>query len=378
MRIALVCPYDWSRHGGVRAHVAALAAHLAGRHEVRILAPASEPETADSMLVPVGRPTPVPFNRSVAPVALSPLVAGRTRRALAALAPDVVHVHEPLAPVTSVAAALAGGRRGAPPTIGTFHTWSDRDRAYRLVAPLGRRVVGGLATCTAVSTVARDYAATALGVPANRLPVVPNAVEARRYAEAEPIPELVDPDRPLLLFVGRLEPRKGCDLAVRAFLRLRRAHPQLRLCVVGDGPRRRDCEDLVPADARANVWFAGAVDEEDKRRFYASADLFLAPNLGGESFGIVLLEAMAAGLPIVGSAIPGFRTVMTDGCQGRLVPPGDVAAFSAAVEGLLDDPVRTAGMSAEGRRTAAAHDWPVVGARVERLYEAVVSPSGQR
>lgn len=375
MRIALVCPYDWSRPGGVQAHVAGLAGHLATRHQIRVIAPSSEPETDDPWLVPVGRPVPVPFNRSRAPVALWPGAWRRTRRALTDLAPDVVHVHEPLAPLVSAAATAAAGRPGFPPVVGTFHSWSDRDRLYRLAGPLGRRALARLAAATAVSPAARDYAAGVLGVAPERLAVVPNGVDARFYADAAPFRELVDHDRPLLLFVGRLEPRKGCELAVRAFSHARRQHPGLRLCVVGDGSRRRHCEELVPVEARGDVSFVGAVTESDKARFCASADLLVAPNLGGESFGIVLLEAMAAGLPVVASDLPGFRTLATDGSHGYLVTPGDVTALAEAVDRVLADPVRAAGMAAECRRTAERYAWPRVGARMEDLYRAVAAPS---
>lgn len=375
MRIALVCPYDWSRPGGVQAHVAGLAGHLATRHQVRVVAPSSEPETDDPWLVPVGRPVPVPFNQSRAPVALSPTAWLRTRRMLAGLVPDVVHVHEPLAPLVSTAATTAAGRPGFPPVVGTFHSWSDRNRLYRLGGPLGRRALARLAAATAVSPAARDYAAGVLGVAPERLTVVPNGVDARFYHDAVPFPDLVDRDRPLLLFVGRLEPRKGCELAVRAFLQARRRRPGVRLCVVGDGSQRRHCEELVPAEARGDVSFVGSVTESDKARFYASADLLVAPNLGGESFGIVLLEAMAAGLPVVASDIPGFRTLAADGSHGYLVPPGDGTALAEAVERVLADPVRAAGMAAECRRTAETYAWPRVGARMENLYRALAPPS---
>lgn len=371
MRLALVCPYDWARHGGVRGHVASLAAQLARRHEVRILAPASAPpggDGIDGLAVGVGRPLPVPYNRSVAPVAVSPLAARRVLRALADFDPDVVHVHEPLAPAVSAAAAAFGPR----PVVGTFHAWSSSDRLYRLVAPAGRRVAARLDARVAVSPAAQQFAAGALSLPLGAFRVVPNGVDVAAYAGAEPIPDLADRDRPLLLFVGRLEPRKGLDVLVRAFLRLRAAQPRVRLCVVGEGPERRRCQEMVPPSIRPDVLFVGTVAEDDKPRYHASADLFVAPNSGGESFGIVLLEAMAAGLPLVATDIPGFRTVAKDGRQGRLVPPGDAFALADALATLLaNDKLRTA-MAAEGRRTADEYDWPRVARRVEDVYRSVL------
>ncbi|HWB70908.1 MAG TPA: glycosyltransferase family 4 protein [Egibacteraceae bacterium] len=371
MKVALVCPYDWARHGGVRGHVASLAAQLARDHTVRVVAPSSAPpgrDGVDGLVAVVGRPVGVPYNRSVAPVTLSPLAGRRTLRALAAFEPDVVHVHEPLSPaVSAVAAALA-----PRPVVGTFHAWSASDRRYRLVAPAPRRVAARLDARVAVSTPAQQFAAAALGLPLGAFRVVPNGVDVAAYEQAEPIPELADPQRPLLLFVGRLEPRKGLDVLVRAFLRLRGAHPRVRLCVVGEGPERRRCQEMVPPSLRPDVLFVGAVAEAEKPRYHASADVFVAPNTGGESFGVVLLEAMAAGLPVVASDIPGFRVVAKDGRQGRLVPPGDAFALAEAAGTLLTNERLRRAMAAEGRRSVADYDWPRVARRVEQVYDTVV------
>lgn len=371
MKIALVCPYDWVRHGGVKAHVAALAEQLSGDHEVRIFAPSSRIPSrlgVDRMVETVGRPVPIPYNRSVAPVALSPLTARRVVGALRAFDPHVLHVHEPLAPMVSAAAAAFGPK----PVVGTFHAWSDSARLYRAAAPLARRVATRLDARIAVSPAAQQFAAGALGLPLGTFRVVPNGVAVKAYAVAEPIPELVDHERPLLLFVGRLEQRKGLDVLIRAFLRLRTTHPRVRLCVVGEGPERERCQQMVPPSLRPDVLFVGAVQEADKPRYHASADVFVAPNTGGESFGIVLLEAMAAGLPIVAGDIPGFRTVMKDGRQGRLVPPGDAFALADAVATLLANRKLGAAMAADGHRTVAEYDWPVVAQRIVELYRKVL------
>lgn len=365
MKIALVCPYDWSRPGGVRVHVESLARHLSGDHEVRVFAPASEP-VADHDVEVLGRPVPVRINASVAPVALTPTAWRRTVRALKAFDPHIVHVHEPLAPAVSLAASA----RGPKPVVGTFHAWSEDRRLYRSMAPAVRRVASDLSVRIAVSPAALDFHSTALGLAPAAFRVIPNGVDRDGFCSADPIDELVDPERPLALFVGRLEPRKGLDVAVRAFLRLRAANPAVRLCVVGDGPERRRCQDMVPPSARPDVLFMGQVTGEDLPSFHASADVFWAPARGGESFGIVLLEAMAAGLPVVASDIPGYRTVMVDGRQGRLVPPGDAVALAEAAGSLLGNPHLSAAMAAQGRETAAAHAWPVVGERILEVYRA--------
>ena len=367
MKIALVCPYDWAKHGGVKAHVAALVDHLIADHDVRVFAPASEvlPRVgADRVVQVVGRPLPVPYNRSVAPVALSPFVARQTRQALSEFEPHVVHIHEPMAPAVSAAAAMFGPR----PIVATFHAWSNKDRTYRLIAPLARKAAARVDVKIAVSPAAQQYAAEALRLPLGQFRVVPNGVHVNHYAKAEPIPELVDPERPLLLFVGRLESRKGLDVLIRAFLRLRTTIPRVRLCVVGEGPEREKTQQMVPPSIRPDVLFVGAVAEDQKPRYHASADVFVAPNTGGESFGIILLEAMAAGLPIVASDIPGFRTVMKDGRQGRLVVPKNAFALADAIGTVLSNNKLAAAMAEEGRRTVGEYDWPVLGRRIENLY----------
>lgn len=375
MKVALVCAYDWTRPGGVRAHVSHLADHLACDHEVRIFAPASARPGAggsadDKRLVPLGRAVGVPYNRSVAPVALSPLAARRVIRALTEFSPHVVHVHEPLAPMVSMAAAALGPR----PVVGTFHAWAPSQRLYRLAAPVARRVAQRLDARIAVSPSAQQFASDGLGLPVGAFRVVPNGVDAASFAAAAPFPDLIDPERPLLLFVGRLEPRKGLDVAIRAFLRLRSLLPRVRLCVVGDGPGRAPAERMIPPSIRPDIRFAGPVSAEDLPRYHASADIFISPATSGESFGIVLLEAMAAGLPVVASDIPGYRTVLKDGEQGRLVPPGDAFTLADTLATLLANPALCRAMAAEGRRTAAGYAWPAVGRRILDVYQAVLRP----
>jgi phosphatidylinositol alpha-mannosyltransferase len=370
VRIALVCPYDWTRPGGVQAHVAQLATHLSRRHDVAVFAPHRRgvpPAFPAPAVVDVGRPTPLPYNRSVAPVAIAPTSALRVLRLLRRFAPAVTHVHEPLSPLVSFAAAALAPR----PVIATFHSWSDSDRLYRLIAPVGRRVARRLDARVAVSPSAQVFAAEALGVPIGAFRVIPNGIAVDSFAAA-PIEALRDPERPLLLFVGRLEPRKGLDVLVRAFLRVRAAMPNVRLCVVGEGAQRERCQQMIPGSIRHDALFVGHVDEAEKPRYFASADLFVAPNTGGESFGIVLLEAMAAGLPIVASDIPGFRNVMRDGQQGRFVPPGDAPALAETILTLLSNDKLCHALAAEGRRHADEFDWSVVARSIEELYEAVV------
>lgn len=363
LRVALVSPYDLAVPGGVQSHVTHLAAALrAHGDEVVVLGPGSTDAP------PLGRSLRVAFNGSVAPVAPSPRALRRLRGQLTDAAPDVVHVHEPVVPWAGLAALQAG----VAPVVGTFHAWSARTRAYRLARPYARRMLDGLAAALAVSEAAAGYHAAAIGVPVGRFQVVPNGVDVPRFADAEPLPEIADAHRPTLLFVGRLEPRKGLEPLIRAFTLLKTRHPDLRLYVVGDGPERDRCQQLLPARLRADVVFLGRVGDAELPRFFASCDLYVSPALGGESFGIVLLEAMAAGRALVASDLPGYRSVARDGQQGRLVPPDDPRALADAVAALLDNAALRQAMAAEGRRTAAGYDWPVVAGRIRAVYASVV------
>jgi phosphatidyl-myo-inositol alpha-mannosyltransferase len=364
VRIALVSPYDLTVPGGVQSHVAHLATALTRLgDEVVMVGPGSDGDGH----VSVGRSAKVPFNGSVAPIALVPTARRRTIRALADLRPDVIHVHEPLVPWVGLAASSSA----AAPVVGTFHAWSDASRAYRLARPVGRRVLGRLAAAIAVSDAAAGYHAAALGVAEQRFRIVPNGVDVARFDGAEPLEGLHDPDRPTLLFVGRLEQRKGLEPLIRAFTLLKAARPELRLLVVGDGPERERCQSLLPARLRADVVFLGRVGQADLPGCYAAADVYVSPALGGESFGIVLLEAMATGRALVASDLPGYRSVVRDGLQGSLVPPNDPPALAAAIGTLLDNPSLRAAMAREGRRTVAAYDWTVIAATLRSVYASV-------
>jgi phosphatidyl-myo-inositol alpha-mannosyltransferase len=351
MKIALVSPYDLQTPGGVQAHIHQLAATLrAGGDHVEVLGP--------------DRAVQVPFNGSVAPIGLGPTAGRRLRGQLDAMAPDIVHVHEPLVPWVGLAAATSE----VAPVVATFHAWSEQRRLYRIARPIGRRVLARLAGMLAVSDAAAAYHADALGVPRGRFTIVPNGVEVARFADATPLANVADPSRPTLLFVGRLEPRKGLVNLVKAFTLLKSRHPDLRLLVVGEGSERERCQSLLPARLRADVLFLGRLGNEDLPGVFAACDLFVSPALGGESFGIVLLEAMAAGRAVVASDIPGYRSVVTDGRQGRLVPPGEPAPLADAIGAMIANPALRDAAATEGRRTVSRYDWPVVAGEVRACY----------
>lgn len=359
MRVAIVSPYAVDRPGGVQEHVALLADELrAAGDEVVTIGPGH----LDGRHVDVGSAVGIPFNGSVAPIALGPGAAVRTRRAIARAGVDLVHVHEPAVPVVGLAALGTD-----LPTVTTHHAWAARPGLYGLVGGVLRRRIAKVDVRLAVSPAAAEHHAGALGLPRTAFRVVPNGVDVSRFREARPLDRLAS-DAPVLLFVGRLEPRKGFEQAVRAFARLKMRHPGLRMVVVGDGPERERCQALLPAGLRVDVDMLGRVSAEDLPRCYASADVYISPALGGESFGIVLLEALAAGAAVVASDLPGFRSVVDDGVTASLVPPGDDAALADAVDQLLRNPRRREAMVAAGREAVTRFDWPWVAAQVRSAY----------
>lgn len=391
MRVAIVSPYALDVAGGVQGHVRALAAALrrAGddvlvlgpsRDGRRLADPSDEPNgdarQLSGPLRVVGATTSVPANGSRAPVALGPRAAARLRRTLRSAAPDVVHVHEPLVPVLGPAAMLAGV--GA--LVATFHASAESGalpRLYRSVRGPGRRIVGRAHALTAVSPVAAAFHTHALGLDPAILTVVPNGVDVARFAPRGGSRDRSGSDRrrgeEVLVFLGRLEHRKGADVAVRAFLRLAAGRPGLRLRVLGDGPLRPVLERLraaAPSDVAARLDLDGRVEPAALPRALADAEVAVLPARGGESFGIVLLEAMASGLAIVASDIPGYRDVARDGREAVLAPPGDDAALAAAVARVLDDADLAGRLRAAGAARAAAHDWAVVADRTRAVYEA--------
>jgi phosphatidyl-myo-inositol alpha-mannosyltransferase len=369
VRIAIVSPYDLQRPGGVQSHVRQLAARLREEGEQVVVVgagPVGVTRGRDAVAeIGVGRARGVPFNGAVAPVALGPLAARRTVRALEQLGPDVVHVHEPLVPMVGLAAAFGS----AAPLVVTFHAWSEDDRAYRLARPLGRGLLARTAVAVAVSRAAADYHAAALGIDPASLRIVPNGVDVGPFrGAADALGAERPPGPPRVVFVGRLEPRKGVLVLASAFRELLNSHPDAVLTVIGDGPQRQELAAAMTGIPPGQARLAGRVSSAALARTLAEADVAVAPALGGESFGIVLLEAMAARTAVVASDLPGYRSVVTDGRDGVLVPPGDPGRLAATLARLLAAPERRAALVAAGRETAAAHDWTVVAAQLRRVY----------
>lgn len=359
----MVCPYSFDVPGGVQAHIIDLARVLIARgHEVSVLGPAAPTTALPDFVVSAGVARAIPYNGSVARLAFGPRSYRRVRAWLRDGDFDVLHIHEPNSPsVSLMALKLARG-----PIVATFHTSIERSLALAafqgILRPLLERVRGRIA----VSDLARRWQVQALGSDAV---LIPNGVDVPPIRDAQPLPGVVR-GGPTLLFLGRFdEPRKGMDVVLGALPALVTAHPGLRILVVGrgdeEGLRRR-------AGEHGGVFeFLGQVSDADKASAFHTADVYLAPNTGGESFGIVLVEAMAAGTPVVASALDAFRRVLDDGRAGVLFPVGDPTALADAVIGLLGDGGRRAALVAHASEVVMDYDWSVVADRVMRVYETV-------
>src|SRR4051812_32333953 len=347
-RVALVCPYAWTTPGGVQTHVAGLADFLrSSGARVDVLAPA-DGRVDEPGFVPLGRSIGFRWQGTVTRVALDPRAATRTARAVRGRGYDFVHVHEPMLPAAGLAAVFAA----RCPVVATFHMTATSALWYRVFRPVVRSAARRLDARIAVSEEARAFASSALP---GEYRVIPNAVHVASYGARR------NGGGGRIVFVGRPEPRKGLPVLLRAFERL---PDGATLDLVGVAPG----EVAAPAGVRAH----GRVSDEDRARLLAEADVLVAPSLGGESFGVVLVEGMAAGLPVVATRIPGYAAVLPE-TAGRLVPPGDEAALADALGELLGDEQLRARLGEAGRRAAARYDWGRVGDELAAVYAEVLA-----
>lgn len=346
MRVALVCPYSWSWPGGVQTHVAGLRAALIGMgHEVDVIAPADGP--VPDWVQSIGRSIAIHTNGSVQRVALSPGAVTRTARALTRRGYDVVHLHEPMLPAPCTTALVLH----PTPLVGTFHMTAPSRRWYRVFGPLCRHLVARLDVRIAVSKAAERYVAASCP---GRYEIVPNGVRAPVDADRPPLRN----GRPRILFVGRPEPRKGLPVLLQAFGQL-------------DGDAALDLVGPT-GPSGPGVTYHGRCDERSRGELLARASVLCAPSLRSESFGLVLLEAMAAGVPVVASDLPGYRAVLPPEC-GVLVPPGDVDALATTLRRVLADDDLRKRMRAAGPAAAARYDWSRIARRTVSLYEQALA-----
>lgn len=365
MRIGMVCPYSFDVPGGVQSHILQLAAVLRAQgHYVSVLAPAS-PEAKASLpdyVVSGGKAVPIPYNGSVARLRFGPAAHRKVKRWLAKGDFDVLHLHEPNAPSLSMLALQAA----EGPIVATFHTSTTKSLTLTvfqgILRPSHEKIIGRIA----VSDLARRWQMEALGSDAVE---IPNGVDVQAIASAPPLPGYPRPGKSVL-FLGRFdEPRKGMAVLLGALPALVRHHPDVEILIVGRG----DEDELrdQAGDLAGHLRFLGQVDDAVKASALRSADVYCAPHTGGESFGIVLVEAMAAGTPVVASDLHAFRRVLLDGEAGRLVAVDDPDALASALIEVLDDDTERERLVAAGTRAVQRYDWSVVARQIMRVYETV-------
>ena len=367
MRIGIVCPYSFDVPGGVQFHVRDLAEYLLGQgHHASVLAPSDDDTPLPAYVESVGRAVPVRYNGSVARLSFGPVTAARVGRWLERGEFDVVHIHEPVSPSIS----LLGLWACEDPVVATFHTSNLRSRAMQAAYPLLRPSLEKISARIAVSEDARRTVTTHIGGDAV---VIPNGVYVDRFARADAAPAWTGtPKAPTLAFLGRIdEPRKGLPVLAAAMPLVLDRFPGARLLVAGPGDVVAARERMEPRVAAATT-FLGMVSDDEKASLLSSVDAYVAPHTGGESFGIVLVEAMSAGAPVVASDLPAFVRVLEGGRAGAVFRNEDPPDLARRVLALLADPGERERLRDAGRRRARVFDWSVVGDEVMAVYETVL------
>jgi len=369
MRIGMVCPYSFDVHGGVQVQVLELAEVMRARgHDVSVLAPSSPHVKLPDYVVSGGKAVPIPYNGSVARLRFGPATHRMVKRWLAAGDFDVLHLHEPNAPSLSLLALMIA----EGPIVATFHTSTTKSLGLSMfqgiLRPWNEKIMGRIA----VSDLARRWQIEALGSDAVQ---IPNGVDVASFATAPVLPGYPRPGK-TVVFLGRFdEPRKGMAVLLAALPALVERFADIEILIVGRGDEDELREEA--GELAGHLTFLGQVGDAEKASALRSADVYCAPHTGGESFGIVLVEAMAAGTAVVASNIDAFRRVLDDGTAGRLVPVEDSAALAdALIEVLSDDELRAHYVKAASA-TVSQYDWEVVADDIMMVYETVAA-SGAR
>lgn len=367
MRIGFVSPYAWDMPGGVQAHIKDLALFYRNQgHEVSVLAPASQEDLIeDDFVVVAGRPVAIPYNGAVARVLFGPVAASRVRQWISNGDFDVLHLHEPAIPSLSLlACSVAEG-----PMVGTFHAAAPRQKVAFAIAPLLEPVIEKLRARIAVSEVARETLRIHLDTDAV---VIPNGIDIDFFANAKPN---LSWQKPLNIgFIGRFsEPRKGLEVLLKALPNVARVFPDFKLMIAGPGEGLEAMQSINPA-LRNRLEFLGRINDEEKAAFFKSLSVYIAPNTGGESFGIILAEAMAAGVPIVASDIPAFRYLLEEGKQGMLFENENSEELATRIIELLRSEELRRQFEIAGQERATRFDWSVVGEEIMNVYRHAILP----
>ena len=374
MKIALVSPYDFAYPGGVASHISPLERCFTRMgHEVKVIAPASRPiPDFGDRFIAIGKPRPIPSSDSIIRIPISLRLASSIKEVLEREKFDIIHLHEPFMPMLCSAVL----RFSNTVNVGTFHAAQGKP-GYNWGRPIStwmiRRRVRKLHGRIAVSRPAMDFAKKS--VPGH-YEIIPNGIDLEHFsADVPPIEQYCD-GKLNILFVGRLEFRKGVHYLLKAYLRIKPQFPNSRLLIVGPGTRlRKRYEKWVRKNRLEDVVFVGYVSEDEKPRYYKTADIFCAPATSHESFGIVLLEAMAVGKPLVATNIEGYASVVTHGEDGLLVPPQNDRELASALASLLSDQTLRQEMGARGRLKAEEYSWEHIAQRILNFYASVLGQS---
>jgi phosphatidylinositol alpha-mannosyltransferase len=378
MKIALVSPYDFSYPGGVVNHISNLEYYFTRMgHIVKIIAPASSPvDGYGDRFIAIGKPRPVPTSGSIARITISLTLKNKVEEVLEKEKFDIIHLHEPLAPTLCTTVL----RLSRTVNIGTFHATESRP-SYRWTKPLFvdglyQKWFNKLHGRIAVSRPAADFINKHFP---STYDIIPNGIDVSHFSpEVAPLPEYQD-GKFNILFVGRLEKRKGLEYLLKAYRLIKPDHPDIRLIVVGPGTRLRGkYEDMVSEAGLQDVIFTGGVDFDMLPRYYKTAHLFCAPATGHESFGIVLLEAMATGKAVIASSISGYSSVIADGVDGILVPPKQEVPLAQAISRLLRDEELRRKLGENGRTKSAGFSWEHVSRRVMDYYTRILISTAVR
>ena len=361
MKIGLISPYAWDVPGGVQAHIRDLAYHYLDQgHQISVLAPASdESSIVENFVVSAGRPVAIPYNGAVARVLFGPVAASRVRQWVAGGDFDVLHLHEPAIPSLSLlACSIAEG-----PLVGTFHAAAPRQKVTFAIAPFLEPVIEKLRARIAVSEIARETLRIHLDTDAV---VIPNGISKEFFERAEA--NSAWKREQTIGFIGRFsEPRKGLNTLLEALPQIALAIPEVRLLIAGPGEGVEAMESVNPA-LRSRITFLGRIDDEAKASLLKSISVYVAPNTGGESFGIILTEAMASGVPIVASNIPAFNQLLEDGKYGLLFENENASDLAAKLIRLLKDKELARKYSELGQGHATRFDWNQVGEEIMNVY----------
>ena len=366
IRIGMVSPYGWDTPGGVQAHIRDLAKYYIDQgHYVSVLAPVScEESLVDDFVVPAGRPISIPYNGAVARVLFGPVAASRVRQWISQGNFDLLHLHEPAIPSLSLLACWIG----EGPMVGTFHAAAPKQKVAFAVSPLLEPVIEKLSARIAVSEIARETLTIHLETDAI---VIPNGIDVDFFAKSEPKIEWQNGNT--IGFIGRFEePRKGLQILIDALPIISRFVPDVKVLIAGPGESAEILKS-TNSQLRSKLSFLGRISEADKGSFLKSIDLYVAPNTGGESFGIILTEALASETAIVASDIPAFRNLLNGGEYGALFESESATELAKVIIDLLRDEQKRKDLANVGHQSAERFDWTQVAEQIMDVYSMALT-----